>query len=374
MVTSLFKKTPTTKSNEDLYKEMLEMESTLLGKYSGLQLSKDIEIFNVPITLNGKEEFIHTTRCGSDEKEDLVLIHGYLVGQMSFYRMMKKLSEHYRLWCIDLVGMGASSRPEFTCTKTEETIDYFVDMIEQWRQAVGIERFHLAGQSFGGYMSTMYSLRYPEHVKKLILLTPAGVSRADVDFVRSERINELSWLKRQAAKQISKFWERKTTPHVVYEKAGVFRKLILKVYVKRAKMSGEEFQMGYRYLDNILNLPESTLKALHLVLAFPQASAFIPLEDKFRELKMPCEIYFGQKDWINTEGAYRAKERGDFQGDIHIIPKAGHAMNFENPNYLADLMIKHKRIEEPQIVFEACADRKLGETFEIQTEKCVLVE
>ena len=353
---------------------MLEIESTLLGKYSGLKLSKDIHVFNVPITINEKEEFIHTTRCGADQKEDLVLIHGYLVGQMSFYRMMKQLSEHYRLWCIDLIGMGASSRPEFTCKTTEETIEYFVDSIEQWRREVGIERFHLAGQSFGGYMSTMYSLKYPEHVKKLILLTPAGVSRADVDFVRSEKFYELSWLKRQAAKQISKFWEKKTTPHVVYEKAGILKKLLLKVYVKRAKMSGEELGMGFRYLDNILNLPESTLQALHLVLAYPKASAFIPLEDKFRDLKMPCEIYFGEKDWINTEGAYRAKERGDFKGDIHIIPKAGHVMNFENPKYVADLMIKQKRIEEPEIVYEVCSDRKPEETSEIQTKKVILLE
>lgn len=106
---------------------MLEIEPTLLGKYSGLELSKDIHVFNVPITINEKEEFIHTTRCGADQKEDLVLIHGYLVGQMSFYRMMKQLSEHYRLWCIDLIGMGASSRPEFTCKTTEETIEYFVN-------------------------------------------------------------------------------------------------------------------------------------------------------------------------------------------------------------------------------------------------------
>ena len=33
----------------------------------------------------------------------------------------------------------------------------------------------LAGHSFGGYMSVAYTEKYPQHVDKLILLSPVGV-------------------------------------------------------------------------------------------------------------------------------------------------------------------------------------------------------
>ena len=35
--------------------------------------------------------------------------------------------------------------------------------------------FYLMGHSFGGYMSGNYAVRYPQHLKKLVLLSPIGV-------------------------------------------------------------------------------------------------------------------------------------------------------------------------------------------------------
>ena len=38
-----------------------------------------------------------------------------------------------------------------------------------------IKNFYLAGHSFGGYISALYALKYPSNIKKLLLLSPAGV-------------------------------------------------------------------------------------------------------------------------------------------------------------------------------------------------------
>ena len=38
-----------------------------------------------------------------------------------------------------------------------------------------ITNFNLLGHSFGGYIAGNYSVRYPQHVKKLLLMSPIGI-------------------------------------------------------------------------------------------------------------------------------------------------------------------------------------------------------
>jgi cardiolipin-specific phospholipase len=78
--------------------------------------------------------------------------------------------------------MGSSSRPEDfkyevdDCFSAQETIDYFVDYLEKWRLAMdNLTDFILAGHSFGGYVVGNYALKYHQHIKKLLLLSPIGI-------------------------------------------------------------------------------------------------------------------------------------------------------------------------------------------------------
>ena len=58
----------------------------------------------------------------------------------------------------------------------EETIDYFNNYFESWRIGMGnLKDFYLSGHSFGGYLVSNYAVKYPQHIKKLLLLSPIGV-------------------------------------------------------------------------------------------------------------------------------------------------------------------------------------------------------
>eukprot|EP00352_Strombidinopsis_acuminata_P004258 CAMPEP_0176383714 /NCGR_PEP_ID=MMETSP0126-20121128/33732_1 /TAXON_ID=141414 ORGANISM="Strombidinopsis acuminatum, Strain SPMC142" /NCGR_SAMPLE_ID=MMETSP0126 /ASSEMBLY_ACC=CAM_ASM_000229 /LENGTH=71 /DNA_ID=CAMNT_0017748963 /DNA_START=331 /DNA_END=546 /DNA_ORIENTATION=- len=70
--------------------------------------------------------------------------------------------------------MGASSRVKFDGTTKQETDGFFTDLLEDWREALGITDFFLAAHSYGGYLSSMYTLKYPQHIKKLFLISPVG--------------------------------------------------------------------------------------------------------------------------------------------------------------------------------------------------------
>ena len=38
-----------------------------------------------------------------------------------------------------------------------------------------LKDFVLAGHSFGGFICGHYAVKYPEHIKKLLLMSPIGV-------------------------------------------------------------------------------------------------------------------------------------------------------------------------------------------------------
>ena len=110
-------------------------------------------------TADGKNKYTNTVVVGDSSKPPLVLIHGYGGSGMLFYKSMKGLSENFHLFCIDIIGMGASSRCEFSVKNSDEADKYFLDFLEQWRIAMdNLTNFFLLGHSFGGYLAGMYAV------------------------------------------------------------------------------------------------------------------------------------------------------------------------------------------------------------------------
>ena len=95
-----------------------------------------------------------------------------------FYNIYRNLKDHFCVIMIDMIGMGCSSRPENFDKKNtpQQTIDYFVNYIEQWRIKMNNHtNFFLAAHSFGGYIAAHYALLNHQHIKKVILLSPIGI-------------------------------------------------------------------------------------------------------------------------------------------------------------------------------------------------------
>lgn len=77
----------------------------------------------------------------------------------------------YRVIAWDQLGCGASDRPK---DKSLWTLGRYVEEAEQIRVALGLEKIHFLGQSWGTWLGVEYALTYPQNLKSLILADGAA--------------------------------------------------------------------------------------------------------------------------------------------------------------------------------------------------------
>ncbi|PMD47564.1 alpha/beta-hydrolase [Hyaloscypha variabilis F] len=138
------------------------------------------------VKLSGRDRALNefsVERDGEEVEENLVMLHGYGAGLGFFYKNFEGLSrvKGWKLYALDMLGMGRSSRPPFKihakdqAGKITEAENWFIDALEEWRVLKKIDKFTLLGHSLGGYMAVAYALKYPGHLNKLILASPVGI-------------------------------------------------------------------------------------------------------------------------------------------------------------------------------------------------------
>ena len=90
--------------------------------------------------------------------ENLVLLHGWGVNSAVWEPVIEQLSQHFRLYLVDLPGFGRSKRlPEYTL---QTIVDALVEVLP--------EKAVWCGWSLGGLVATYASYTYPEKITKLI--------------------------------------------------------------------------------------------------------------------------------------------------------------------------------------------------------------
>ncbi len=111
----------------------------------------------------------------------VVLIHGFGADKDNWDRFAKSLTKNYRVIAPDVPGFGDSSK-----IKTARyDMPSQVERMHGFVQALGLKKFHIAGNSMGGLISGLYAAAYPGEVLSLGLFDPGGVTnREESEIVR----------------------------------------------------------------------------------------------------------------------------------------------------------------------------------------------
>ena len=105
-----------------------------------------------------------------DARPPLVMLHGIGASMDHWPRLARRLAERVRAVAPDLPGFGESDRDpdgDYSMTAQADAVVAFAD-------ALGLDRFHLAGSSMGGRIAAEIAHRYPDRLRSLWLLAPAG--------------------------------------------------------------------------------------------------------------------------------------------------------------------------------------------------------
>lgn len=124
-------------------------------------------------TVTGGHE-IHLAETGTGDA--VVFLHGSGPGASGASNFRGNIDTFvnagYRVILPDLIGYGASSKPE----GIDYTLDLFVDTVFDALRQHGVERAHLVGNSLGGGIGIQVALDNPEFVASLVMMAPGCIA------------------------------------------------------------------------------------------------------------------------------------------------------------------------------------------------------
>lgn len=116
---------------------------------------------------------VHVVACGREDAEPLLLLHASGAGSWSWKENIGPLSDHFRVYAVDLIGDAGKSE----YYDLDDTLKNRLDQAALYREItdkLGVGRAHVVGASEGGFIGTNYALYAPDRVDKLVLLAPMG--------------------------------------------------------------------------------------------------------------------------------------------------------------------------------------------------------
>ncbi len=132
----------------------------------------------------------------------IIFIHGFGSKKEIWKPQIKDFSMKYKTITFDLRGTGRSDRPDYPYT-----MEMFVDDIKGLLEYLQIKSAHLIGRSLGGMIAQNFVLKYPQHVKKLVLIATNAKfdDTSAVGLVINNRIKEIELIQKDPAKA---FWNK----------------------------------------------------------------------------------------------------------------------------------------------------------------------
>jgi len=225
---------------------------------------------------------------------NILILHGWGSCTKNWQRVKDRLeSGGYKVFLPDLPGFGEN----LPLSQVWEVDDY-VKWVKDYCEKNNLSQIFLLGHSFGGSIALKFALKFPQEVKKLILVDPAIVRVKDV--------------KKEILTKIAKILK-------------IFSFLPLYSSVRRIcyKLIGSD------YPDAEGPMRETYLKVIKE-----------DLSGHLAKVSVPTLLIWGEKDKVTpVKDAYSIKEKVA-GAELKILRNIHHNPQTENPELLAETVLK----------------------------------
>ncbi|HXS38367.1 MAG TPA: alpha/beta hydrolase [Flavipsychrobacter sp.] len=221
------------------------------------------------------------------EGEPLVLLHG-LFGALSNF---KDLIDHFRNTYKVIIPM----LPLFDLSLLDTTVSGLAKYVQKFIEVRDFPKVHLLGNSLGGHVGLVYTLKNQERVKTITLTGSSGLfengmgetypKRGDYDYIR------------------------KKTEMTFYDPKVATKELV----------------------DEVFSIVNNRLKALKII-ALAKSAIRHNLGDELQDIKIPTCLIWGMNDTVTPPMVAEEFKSLIPNSELHWIDKCGHAPMMEVPD------------------------------------------
>lgn len=217
--------------------------------------------------------------------EVFILLYGLFGSVKNFNYLAEHLKKNYRVIV-----------PIFPFYEMGFSVSIFclTEFLNQLIEELKLEKFHLLGNSMGGHIALLYTLKHPEKVESLILSGSSGLfengmgysfpKRKEYDYIKSK--TELTFYKPETASK--------------------------------------------ELVDEIFDIVNSR-KALH-ILSLAKSTIRNNLEKELYKIKAPCCLVWGRQDVVTPPQVADDFKRLISHAKLYWIDECGHVPMLETPD------------------------------------------
>ena len=345
--------------------KIIQLEKQLFALMN-IEYGEEIIYEDFVLASNNQDYYVHLLRTANldPNKENFLLIHGFLSSSTHFLSVLPYLLLKYNVFMPDTIGMGLSSRPQIDFESPEQCENYFTEIIYIIVKKIFFsnqynikKEFYIGGHSLGGFMVSRYILKYPIGIKKVLLLSAAGIT--DYNIKGTNIHKEAGKLFGCILSFLGCCWACKPRIQCIYRcvccKKFIktfmesYSIIIDQTYIKKNK-DGTPFIVNIDEVNKILgqlsrltlDFPDDIYKCMYYLFTLPPPASVNPVELKLLNTsRLSCIFVYGEKDWMDRTGALRlcSNDRERFQ--IYIVRNAGHSFTMENPRELINILETH---------------------------------
>jgi pimeloyl-ACP methyl ester carboxylesterase len=245
--------------------------------------------------------------AGDPKLPTILLLHGFPTSSHMFRDLIPLLADRFHVVAPDYPGFGYSARP--AVSEFNYTFDHVADVMERFVDTLGLKRYALYMQDFGGPIGLRLATRRPERVRALIVQNAnayeEGVSAGVRDVVL--RI----WKERtpQTEARLKELFELPVTKRQYLEGAP-----------DPSLVSPDAWQHAQWGMDRPGD--KDIQFALHANYG-SNVERYDEWHAYFRQFQPPTLIVWGKGDFVFTPAGAEAYKRDLKQVELHML-NAGH--------------------------------------------------
>ena len=233
---------------------------------------------------------------GPENADVIVLSNGIFMSTASWGYQAAEFKKHFRVLLYDCRGMWQSDHPA-----GPYSMEQHADDLAGLMDALGIEKAHIGGISYGGEISMTFALKYPQ--RALSLIVSSAVSQIDPML----RVMGASWMSALHNNDADTLFEV-TFPANFSEPWIAANQGIIELSRKK-----------YHQMD---------LKAAEeLMLAFSK----VDFTEELKKISVPTLVLVGELDILKSRKYSEIIAREIPGAELLIIPHGGHAICMEQP-------------------------------------------